>query len=379
MDKQDISNTRDPTIEQQNNIDANSMDSVDETVKGGDSGTHLIAGPGGSRAILAASGMIMALFYFGIKKFATIGGISGGSLPLRLLAHGLNARELIDIAIELKFDSLLDEEESFTTVMVEHYRSSRYKGELPTKGQYKSHRLGAWVDSFSNGDWPDNFWTLAVEKKAQVLFTREGVFKRQEGEKFSRISSVTPPLGLSIQASCTVPGLFTPIEFALSDTGEKLVLYDGGLSWEGKRPMTIAEEHFLAQPSDIIMCDVGPDVSAYDRIMGTIWKLVCGGRCISPLGKRSENENKALLVLPVVTSLSSFDFDAHPDRKWEAIMEGFAAAVFSLNKGYRLTEEQFLEAKDVIAAFNSLVTSCKKNPGDLSAKTSKLLSDRGLL
>lgn len=341
---------------------------------------HLIAGPGGSRAILATNGLIMALGYFGFTDYVTIGGISGGSLPLRLLAHGMNIREMIDTVIELKFNSLLDEEASIRSVMVDHYRSrKRIKGELPTRGQYKSDRLGVWLESFSKGAWPDKFWTLAVEENLQILLDKQGIFSRAEGEKFVQISKTTPPLGLSIQATCTVPGLFTPVELTIAETGRKLVLYDGGLSWEGKRPMTVVEEQYQAKPSQIILCDVGPESSAYEVIFGAIWKLVCGGRCISPLGKRSENENKAVLVLPVITSVASFDFDAHPDRKWEAIMEGFAATVFSLNKSYKLTETEFLAAKDIIAEFNGLVGACKKIPGELTSKTTNLLTDRKVL
>ena len=72
------------------------------------SGGHLIAGPGGARAILAATGMLMALNYFGFRSFASLGGVSGGAIPVRLFAAGVSVRRLVELSVELDFQSLLD-------------------------------------------------------------------------------------------------------------------------------------------------------------------------------------------------------------------------------------------------------------------------------
>jgi hypothetical protein len=87
-----------------------------------------------------------------------------------------------------------------------------------------------------------------------------------------------------------------------------------------------------------------------------------------------------LLVSPVVTSVTSFDFAAHSDKKWQAILEGFSATTRALNKAYRLTEEQYAHAKDTIDTFSRFVDVLKNAPsGELSEHTRALLNHRGVL
>lgn len=340
---------------------------------------HLIGGPGGSRAILAVSGMLLALKYLGFDRYATIGGISGGSLPLRLLAGGMSVGQIVENAVELRFLDLLDADETMSAVMADHYRKGRYRGQRPAKGLYRSEKLGDWVNSFC-GDWPHNFWTMAVDKEAQILFTAAGVYERNKGQPFSVICAQSQDLGKAVRASCSVPGWFTPVELIPNSDGRKLILYDGGLSWEGRTPLSIPEDHFQADPKSVIMCDVGVEPGAREFIFSAIWKLVCGGKCITPLGERPCKDDQALVVKPVITSVSSFDFDAHPDRKWEAIMEGFAATVLALNKAYRLDAQTFLQAREIIEEYYSSVFSLKKEkPGTLSARTVELLNKHRVL
>ena len=341
---------------------------------------HLIGGPGGSRAILAVSGMLLALKYLGMDKFATIGGISGGSLPLRLLADGMSVKQIVEIAIELRFLDLLDEDAKMTDVMADHYRSGRYKGLRPAKGLYRSEKLAGWVNSFCQGRWPANFWTLAVEHESQILFTDHGVFERTKDQPFSIICEESQNLGDAVRASCSVPGWFTPVQMDIKKGARTLTLYDGGLSWEGRTPLSIPQDHFQAIPKDIIMCDVGIEPGAREFLFSAIWKFVCGGRCITPMGKRPDQSDELLVVRPVVTSVSSFDFNAHADQKWQAVMEGFAATVLDLNKACRLEVETFLKAKQIIEEYYSCVCSLKKpKPGVISEKTVKLLTEHGVL
>lgn len=157
-------------------------------------------------------------------------------------------------------------------------------------------------------------------------------------------------------------------------------LCDGGVSWEGFRPTSVAEEFFSAKPGQIIVCDVGPEPDYYSRLMNSAWRIVCGGRCVPPRGKSPEAENEMLVVSPVVTSVASFDFAAHSDKKWQAIMEGFAATTRALNKAYRLTEEQYAAAKDTSDTFDGFVNALKKAPqGELSEHARALLNHRGVL
>ncbi len=335
--------------------------------------------------MLAMLGMFLALWWFGFRTFKTIGGISGGSIGLRFFAEGMGICKVINLAMQ-DFSTLIDEECGMKSVLWGHYftDATRFKGEPPSGGKYRLDRLREWLDSFSDGRWPTviPFWTMAVDKSgAQYLMTVEGVFKRVQGENFRKVSNVTPPIGLAICASCTVAGYFKPMVITL-DNGETVTLYDGAYSFESFRPISVLTEHYGAQPGDIIIGDVGPDLDLRDRLKGHLWSRFCGGRCVPPKGKKSEHENKVLLVNARIWGVRSFDFDAHTDQKWLAIMEGFLSMTLALNDGHRITEEQFLNAKDLIAGFNAFAKLDYRKgmpAGWLTEQTMVLLRERGVL
>lgn len=87
-----------------------------------------------------------------------------------------------------------------------------------------------------------------------------------------------------------------------------------------------------------------------------------------------------LVVQPAVMSVRTFEFAAHSDKKWMAIMEGFAATVDALNKGYRLTDAQYLEGRSLLQEFNRLVHDNKDaQAGKITELTEQLLARYGVL
>lgn len=346
---------------------------------------HIVAGSGGCRAMLATLGMLMALRWFGIRKYKSTGGISGGSIPLAFLAAGFSLREIVDMAISLDFESLLDQGDKITQVMIDHYgySASRQSGSLPAKGRFRMERFEKWLQEKLGGKWPDHlvYWAMATDRLgAQVLLTAQGAFRKQaEGERFAPVTSTPTSPGRAICGSCVVPGFFAPVDLVAA-SGETEKLYDGALSWESTCPVGVVEDFFAASPGEIIALDVGPELNTYDRIYNTFWRVICGGRCVPPMGRKSGNADKILLVEPAVTGVRSFEFGAHRDKKWLAIMQGFAATVDALNKGYKLTEEQYLRGRDVVTAFNTLCVSLRKKPeGELSQQIEALLAESGVL
>jgi predicted acylesterase/phospholipase RssA len=342
----------------------------------------LICGPGGCRSIIGSIGLLLALDWFGCRNFSTVGGISGGSIPLSLFADGFSTKQIVEMAMNLDFQELLDQDGRLTSVMLEHCWQSRFKGELPTRGKFHMRRFADWLDDKFGQRWPQAFpyWTMATDSSgAQVMFTVDGVFRREQGGQFFRLSRITPDLAAAICASCTIPGFFVPGKIVL-DSGETLTLYDGALSWESMRPVTMVQDFYSAKPADIIMFDVGPELNRCDRAFNAVWGVLCGGRCVPPRGFDSSKHDGVVMILPAVTKLRSFDFAAHPDKKWAAVMECFASAVLALNSAYRLTEEQFAEAKDLLADYNSFGNVFHRmDPGELSARTQALLILRGVL
>lgn len=347
------------------------------------------------RASLAVLGVIMGLRWFGYRTFKSVGGISGGTLPLRFLAAGMRLGKIIDLAME-DLTAHLDERMKLiipgrqsTSVMLEHYWSdgTRYKGEPPQNGKYNMDRLRDWLDSFSDGAWPSEipFWTMSTDKSgAQYVRTKDGVFKREEGGLFQPVRAVLPTVGQAICYSCTVAGYFDPMDLTM-ETGETIPQYDGAYSWEAFRPITVVEEQYDAQAGEIIIVDVDTDLDLRARLKSKFWAHFCGGRCVPPKGKKSDNENKVLVISPVVTGVRSFELDAHSDYKWVAIMEGLGALALAFNKAGRLKEEEWLEARDTLTEFAGLRRKALRKgllrtytPGELTEKTVALLSKRGV-
>jgi predicted acylesterase/phospholipase RssA len=342
---------------------------------------HFIAGPGGCRAMLASLGALMALAYVGIRQFRSLGGISGGSIPTAFLAAGYSLEQIAEIAIALDFQSLLDEEAPMSKVMARHYRTGRHKSELPENGRYKMSRLARWLNSALSCKWPaaTPYWTMATDQAgAQILMSQNGVFRRIRGGSFQTLTEVPQSAGLAICASCAVPGLFSPIKVE-ELIKPPLTLYDGALSWEGARPVSIVQGHFGAPEETIIICDVGVDLNASDKLYSILWKVVCGGRCVA---KWTSGPNRigALLITPSVNGVRSFEFSASADKKWQAIIEGFLAAVAAMKIGGRLTAEQDNSLTDLCIKLSTLLASTNSLPaGKYASLTRALLVEAGVL
>ncbi len=70
------------------------------------SNLHLVCGSGGTRAFLTGAGAILACDTAGVKKWDSIGGVSGGSIISALYAGGMSAPQLVEEVIGYDFATL---------------------------------------------------------------------------------------------------------------------------------------------------------------------------------------------------------------------------------------------------------------------------------
>lgn len=344
---------------------------------------HLVAGSGGCRAMLANLGMLLALNWLGKLKVASMGGISGGAIPFCLYAAGLSLEEIVDCAIGLDFETLVRPQEKLSSVLKTHYQAGRRKGRLPGKGIYSMENFAKWLETRLKGEWPrrELFWTMATDDNgAQVLFTENGMFKRIQGEAFQQIAAPARPES-AICASCTVPGFFIPINLPLP-TGGQLQLYDGALSFEGTRPLSVVDFFAFKQGTRLVFCDVGAERNNYDRLYNSIWRIICGGRCLPSYKAKTGEKNFGMPVveiLPTVTAVRSFEFSAPASRKWKAILEGFAATTQALTRSGLLSLEETMQARGLLQEVEHLEKACQEERLDFSVKLRALLILRGVL
>jgi len=320
---------------------------------GTNSGLHLVCGAGGSRAILASAGAVMATRFAGITEWQTIGGISGGSIPAVALAAGIDPRELMQLTVDVDFSSLVPRHATPLSTVLAFILKDRFEYTRPRKGVLGSENLGKFIDSLVP-TWPKNFWTMAVVARTQILFTDHGVFQLlKNGQR--RVLSTTPaPVGVAIRATCAIPGIIDAVEY------KGRLLHDGALSWDGQCPVGIPQRNFGAKAKDVIGCDVGEEKSRWAPLARIFWTLLCGGHCVDHTGPKTPISPEVVMINARTPSVRSLNFTPTAEEKWQAVHNGFQEAIVQLSRAGHLKGDKLFEALDLCAdlnAFKALASS----------------------
>lgn len=284
---------------------------------------HLVVGSGGSRTLLGGAGCLLAFELAGIDSWSTAGGISGGAIVSLLIAAGYKAQYIVKALVELDFHSLLTRRVHPLGVFAALLLKDYYSWRRPSGGAMLTDRLGEHLESLVS-TWPTNFWTLATIDDGYLLFCSRGVFYVSRHGETNEVSDQTPPVGLAIRATCTVPGLMSPVSYA----GYRL--YDGVLGKMGPCPVQVPLRAGV-EPSLVVALDSGEEPNLASRTAKVFWGTIFGGlpwlrEFFSP-----ENYDDAVQVVsPRLSRLPSLRFHLSPEEKWRAIMAGFLAATESL-------------------------------------------------
>jgi predicted acylesterase/phospholipase RssA len=344
---------------------------------------HLLISSGGSRAILAGAGAILACHHAGLSNWKSYGGISGGSLPAVMAASGMDARTTVATALDVDFASLLTKRGSMLKIMLAYLLQGRYEKTRPRYGVLSSEKVGTFVESIV-GRWPSKYWTMAVSEDTQMVFTATGVH-HIEPHRYRLLNTEPAPLGVSIRGSCAVPGIIdaVPIEVAT----ETHWLLDGALSHEGRTPVSVPERFFGAKPSQIVVVDVGDgkDKIAQRKAKRAMrfWRMVCGKLCIPQFSPDPVDPAKGYIVVePEPTKFGSLKFTLTRDEKWMAVMGGFNAAVDALAAAGYLDGDKLATARRVVDEYRAIEAKTwgiKKIPvGTLSTEVEQSLAAAGL-
>jgi predicted acylesterase/phospholipase RssA len=310
-------------------------------------GKHLVCGAGGSRAILASAGAVMAARFAGITEWQTIGGISGGSIPAVALAAGIDPREIMQLTVDVDFSSLVPRHATPLSTVLAFILKDRFEYTRPKKGVLGSENLGKFIDSLVPV-WPKGFWTMAVVARTQIVFTDHGIFQYLKNGQRRVLSDKPAPVGIAIRATCAIPGIIDAVEW------NNRLLHDGALSWDGACPVGVPQRHFNAKPEDIIGCDVGDEANRWQQFTHFFWTLLCGGHCVEPKGPKTPVHPKITMINAKVWSVRSLQFTPTVEQKWQAVHSGFQEAVTQLSKAGHLTGAKLQEALDICADLNKL-------------------------
>lgn len=308
---------------------------------------HLVCGAGGSRAILASAGAIMACKIAGVTEWQTIGGISGGSIPALALAGGIDPRDIMQLTVDVNFSSLIPRHATPLSTVLAFILKDRFEYTRPKKGVLSSDNLGKFIDSLVPV-WPKNFWTMAVVARTQILFTEDGVYQYLRNGQRRVLSDKPAPVGLAIRATCAIPGIIDAVPF------HGRHLFDGALSWDGQCPVGVTERHFGAASKDVIACDVGEEKTRLAPLGSWFWSLLCGGHCVGHTGTTTVMPKDVTLIKPHIWSVRSLQFSPTTEQKWQAVHSGFQEAVVQLSRSGQLTGDKLYQALEICADINAL-------------------------
>lgn len=334
----------------------------------------LLIGSGGSRAILAGAGAILACHAAGLNKFKHIGGASGGSIPSSLLATGIHPVQLVHLAVETNFSDLITRHASVWKVVLTYFlKDNFYLLVRPRKGLFSSYLLGKFID-LHVPNWPESFWTVAAAGSSQIVFTANGVYEYRLNGTRRCITTDPPSVGTAVRATSAIPGVFDCVKY------RGFHLFDGALSIDGRTPVGPLTRHMGAKNERIICVDVGEGTVERPLVMFLIWKvfwrIVCGKHC--PIeGQTPVNSDGTILVKPEIDEFDSLEFSLEPDQKWAGVMAGFTATALSLKEANLLTGPRLEQAMIIVSAYEEIKASSTK-PGERAARTQAMLAHHGL-
>jgi hypothetical protein len=316
---------------------------------------HLVFGSGGTRAFLNGAGSMFACHLAGVDNWASIGGVSGGSIPALLLAGGVHPREIVWHAVNTDFSDLLEQHDTIGNMVKQRFLFRRSSGRLLRHGIVRSGGLGAHLESVVP-HWPDKFWTMAVNGRRQFLFTKDGVFLYRKGKVVKKISDKPAPVGLAIRASCAVPGIIEAVEY------EGHVLFDGALSHYGECPTEMASRHFGAQIEEILAVDLMRQRRPRkERMIENLARALSGTLRQRPKLPFVDGTQAGLVVRTDMEDFPSLDFSIGAELKQRAVLAGFRSTCTELWLKGLIGDHQYndyMSQSDSWEAFEGLLSAC---------------------
>ncbi len=115
---------------------------------------HLVFGSGGTKAILAGAGAVLAIHTTGLKSWRSIGGASGGSIIAALFARDVSVKQVLHLACETDFSKLVTARTGLVGRLWAFLRKYRYEKVRPVKGVFSHESLRQLVDRYVPA-WPE--------------------------------------------------------------------------------------------------------------------------------------------------------------------------------------------------------------------------------
>jgi predicted acylesterase/phospholipase RssA len=301
---------------------------------------HVVFGAGGSKAILGAAGAIVGFDMCGFTKFATIGGVSGGSIPAALYAHGHPAAEILQLAIGADFTKFLIPKSGWLARIWALLSKYRYERTLPLKGVYSGQPLRELINE-EVPTWPPGFWTMATSLTGHsVLFTRRGAYWNWKTTDENKPEGFEGPVtvGTAVNASCAIPGIIDAVEYS------GWHLFDGAVGDAGNCPVLPVQLRMGAKPEKVIAFDLPDDLVKQSWWLRFLWHLRCGGSCGNIDATHPSEDDGTIVISPTIAGFHGLTFSLSRAAKWNAITASYVATVRRLQKAGLIAEDRKAKA-----------------------------------
>jgi predicted acylesterase/phospholipase RssA len=337
----------------------NLLQTSTQTSNGGSDGTqkktiNLVFGSGGSKAILAGVGAILAIKHADLN-IATIGGVSGGSIPAYLLASDMAIRPMVHQVLTVDFMSMVKPKTGLFRRLLALLYKNQHEKKRTREGVYTWYDMKAHFDMLSNDQWPANLYILACCDHGQIIFDSAGVTKYRDAGGKEILDDEEESVGLAISASCAVPGLIDLVPY----NGEWL--FDGALGNDGVCPTSPVTRHYGHPQSTVVAFDVGEDAIKSARWFRLWWQLSCGSGddTCGPFAGTHPDENQGRIVInpPPIRGYHALKFNLNRNQKWIAIITGFLATVDRLGQAGLIDARQQVQLYEQYEACGKLLKS----------------------
>lgn len=279
---------------------------------------------GGGLLGVAHIGVLEVLEENGITP-AVVTGTSAGSIIGALYAAGVKPSALRELSMKLHKEDIFAwnfNPYSFVRFILSNLRDVTNLLDAIPRALFSGEKIGLLVEKTTGKkcfcEIPLPFGVVAADLITgnKVIFSNVSVAQQLSGTIFFQKA----PLGIAVQASCAIPGVFEPVPY------QKTLLIDGGLLEMDPAPL-----------ARIIGADVVTAVSL--RRKGnvqepqTLIQVVQRGINIMSLqGTRLDLESAELVIEPLALDAKLGDFDRVP----ELLERGRLAAIRSLPDIQRL-------------------------------------------
>jgi predicted acylesterase/phospholipase RssA len=298
---------------------------------------NLVFGSGGSKAILAGVGAILAIKQADLNV-ATVGGVSGGSIPAYLFSSGMAVRPMVHEVLTVDFMSMVRPKTGLFKRLWALLMKYQHEKRRTREGVYTWYDMKAHFDMLSNDQWPAGLYIIACCDHGQIIFDQKGVTKYKDAGGKEVLDNEAESVGLAMAASCAVPGIIDLVPY--NDEW----LFDGALGTDGVCPVTPVTRHFGQPQSSVVAFDVGEDSIKSARWFRLWWQLSCGrgnDTCGAFEGTHpDESQGRIVITPPPIRGYHALKFNLNRNQKWIAIITGFLATVDRLAKADLINDQE---------------------------------------